>query len=93
MRAILAHSPKQIRQIARSIAAFGFNVSMLIDAEGQVIASHGHVLACHQQRKDAARPGSLEVGFAVGTGCAAGGLGICKARRCWILSSTNSVLV
>lgn len=39
------HSPKQIRQIARSIEAFGFNVPVLIDAEMAVIAGHGRVLA------------------------------------------------
>jgi ParB-like chromosome segregation protein Spo0J len=39
------HSPKQIRQIARSIEAFGFNVPVLIDAEMGVIAGHGRVLA------------------------------------------------
>ena len=43
-----AHSPKQIKQIARSIEAFGFNVPVLINAEGQVIAGHGRVLACRQ---------------------------------------------
>ena len=43
-----AHSAKQIKQIARSIEAFGFNVPVLIDAEGQVIAGHGRVLACRQ---------------------------------------------
>ncbi len=39
------HSPKQIRQIARSIEAFGFNVPVLIDAQMGVIAGHGRVLA------------------------------------------------
>jgi DNA modification methylase len=39
------HTPNQIRQIARSIEAFGFNVPVLIDARGQVIAGHGRVLA------------------------------------------------
>jgi ParB-like chromosome segregation protein Spo0J len=42
------HSPKQIKQIARSIEAFGFNVPVLVDAAGQVIAGHGRVLACRQ---------------------------------------------
>ncbi len=42
------HSPRQIKQIARSIEAFGFNVPVLIDAQGQVIAGHGRVLACQQ---------------------------------------------
>jgi DNA modification methylase len=40
------HSPKQIRQIARSIEGFGFNVPVLIDAQMGVIAGHGRVLAC-----------------------------------------------
>jgi DNA modification methylase len=40
------HSKKQIRQIANSIAAFGFNVPILIDREGKVRAGHGRLLAC-----------------------------------------------
>ncbi len=39
------HSNKQIRQIARSIESFGFNVPVLIDARGQLIAGHGRLLA------------------------------------------------
>jgi DNA methylase/ParB-like nuclease domain len=39
------HTPRQIRQIARSIETFGFNVPVLIDARGKVIAGHGRVLA------------------------------------------------
>jgi DNA modification methylase len=39
------HTRKQIRQIARSIETFGFNVPVLIDAQGQLIAGHGRVLA------------------------------------------------
>src|SRR5271156_2650598 len=42
------HSPRQIRQIARSIEAFGFNVPVLADAELNVIAGHGRILACRQ---------------------------------------------
>lgn len=42
------HSPKQIRQIARSIAAFGMNVPILIDEAGKVIAGHGRLLACQE---------------------------------------------
>jgi DNA modification methylase len=42
------HSTKQIRQIARSIQNFGFNVPILIDAKGKVIAGHGRVMACQQ---------------------------------------------
>jgi DNA methylase/ParB-like nuclease domain len=39
------HSKKQIRQIANSINAFGFNVPILIDRDGNVIAGHGRLLA------------------------------------------------
>ena len=39
------HSKKQIRQIAKSIESFGFNVPILIDSNFEVIAGHGRVLA------------------------------------------------
>jgi len=42
------HSKKQIRQIARSISVFGFNVPILVDREGHVIAGHGRLLASHE---------------------------------------------
>jgi len=42
------HSRKQIRQIARSIATFGFNVPILIDRDDKVIAGHGRLLACRE---------------------------------------------
>ena len=42
------HSKKQIRQIARSIAAFGFNVPLLVDAELKVIVGHGRLMACQE---------------------------------------------
>jgi DNA modification methylase len=42
------HTAKQIRQIADSIAAFGFNVPILVDADLKVIAGHGRLLACRQ---------------------------------------------
>ena len=42
------HSPRQIRQIARSIEAFGFNVPVLIDSKREVIAGHGRVMACRR---------------------------------------------
>jgi DNA modification methylase len=42
------HSRKQIRQIAESIRVFGFNVPILIDREGKVIAGHGRLLACRE---------------------------------------------
>lgn len=40
------HRSSQIRQIARSIEAFGFNVPVLVDANGKVIAGHGRIMAC-----------------------------------------------
>jgi DNA modification methylase len=40
------HKPAQIRQIARSIKAFSFNVPVLVDQAGKVLAGHGRVLAC-----------------------------------------------
>ena len=40
------HSDKQVQQIARSIEAFGFNVPVLVDADLQVVAGHGRLLAC-----------------------------------------------
>lgn len=42
------HSPKQIRQIARSIERFGFNNPVLIDNNCQIIAGHGRVQAAQQ---------------------------------------------
>lgn len=42
------HSPRQVRQIARSIETFGFNVPVLIDATGKIVAGHGRVMACQQ---------------------------------------------
>lgn len=39
------HRKKQVRQIARSIETFGFNVPVLIDGRGQLIAGHDRVLA------------------------------------------------
>jgi ParB-like chromosome segregation protein Spo0J len=42
------HSRKQVRQIAKSIASFGFNVPVLIDAQQSVIAGHGRVLAAKE---------------------------------------------
>jgi hypothetical protein len=40
------HSLKRVRQIARSIQTFGFNVPVLVDAKHKVIAGHGRILAC-----------------------------------------------
>jgi DNA modification methylase len=42
------HSERQIKQIARSIQTFGFNVPILIDADCQVVAGHGRLLAACQ---------------------------------------------
>ena len=43
-----SHSARQIRQIARSIRTFGFNVPVLVDARMGVIAGHGRILAARQ---------------------------------------------
>src|ERR1700736_788415 len=42
------HTRKQVRQIAESIKAFGFNVPILIDRYGNIIAGHGRWLACRE---------------------------------------------
>ena len=42
------HSAKQIRQIAKRIETFGFNVPILVDAHGNVIAGHGRLLAAQR---------------------------------------------
>ena len=42
------HSRKQIRQIAKSIETFGFNVPILVDRDGAVIAGHGRLAAAKQ---------------------------------------------
>jgi hypothetical protein len=44
------HSPKQVKQIARSIERFGFNNPVLIDDDDQIIAGHGRVEAAKQLR-------------------------------------------
>jgi ParB-like chromosome segregation protein Spo0J len=38
----------QVRQLARSIAAFGFNVPILIDPTLRIIAGHGRLLAAQE---------------------------------------------
>ena len=40
------HSKKQIRQIADSIKTFSFNVPILTDRGGKVVAGHGRLRAC-----------------------------------------------
>jgi len=39
------HNKRQLRQISRSIETFGFNVPVLIDETGKIIAGHGRVMA------------------------------------------------
>jgi ParB-like chromosome segregation protein Spo0J len=39
------HSEKQVQQIAHSIKTFGFNVPLLVNEHGQLIAGHGRWLA------------------------------------------------
>src|SRR5437764_2113209 len=42
------HTKRKIQQIAASIGAFGFNVPILIDGKGNLIAGHGRLLAARQ---------------------------------------------
>ena len=44
-RAPRRHKPSQIKALAKSIVAFGFNVPVLIDADGMIIAGHARVAA------------------------------------------------
>ena len=44
-RNVRLHSERQVARIADSIAAFGFNVPVLVDGGGGVLAGHGRVLA------------------------------------------------
>ena len=44
------HSARQIRQIADSIATFGFNVPILVDGDLNVIAGHGRLRAARRLR-------------------------------------------
>lgn len=39
------HSARQVRQLARSIDSFGFNVPVLVDSSNKIIAGHGRVMA------------------------------------------------
>jgi len=43
-----SHNPKQIRQLTRSIGAFGFNVPILVDRTLRIIAGHGRLLAAQE---------------------------------------------
>lgn len=42
------HSPQQIKQVADSIARFGFTNPVLVSDEGEIIAGHGRVQAAKQ---------------------------------------------
>jgi DNA modification methylase len=42
------HTRRQIRQIGKSLKAFGFIVPVLIDKDGNIIAGHGRVLAARE---------------------------------------------
>jgi len=42
------HTPRQVRQIGRSLEAFDFIVPVLTDANNNIIAGHGRVLAAKQ---------------------------------------------
>jgi len=42
------HSPRQIAQIARSMATFGPIVPILVDATGRIVAGHGRWLAAQE---------------------------------------------
>ena len=44
------HSARQVAKIADSIAAFGFNVPILVDGRGGVLAGHGRLLAARRLR-------------------------------------------
>lgn len=39
------HPPEQVAQLAASISSFGFNVPVLVDEAGVLVAGHGRVLA------------------------------------------------
>ncbi len=42
------HTKKQIRQIAASIKAFGFNVPILVDGQLKIVAGHGRLAGCKE---------------------------------------------
>ena len=42
------HGDRQIKQIACSITAFGFNVPVLVDQESKVVAGHGRIHAARR---------------------------------------------
>ena len=44
------HPAEQVAQLAASIGEFGFNVPVLVDDAGVLIAGHGRVLAAEEKR-------------------------------------------
>jgi len=44
------HSDRQVKQIARSIESFGFNVPVLVDGNNNLLAGHGRVYAAFKLR-------------------------------------------
>jgi ParB-like chromosome segregation protein Spo0J len=46
------HSDAQVAQIAASIQEFGFNVPVLVDAKGSIVAGHGRVQAAQRLGMD-----------------------------------------
>jgi DNA modification methylase len=44
------HSDRQVKQIARSIEVFGFNVPVLADRDNKILAGHGRVYAVRRLR-------------------------------------------
>ncbi len=43
--AVRKHPPSQIKSLCKSIEAFGFNVPILVDGEGRIVAGHARVAA------------------------------------------------
>ena len=52
-RNVRSHKPPQIAAIARSIQTFGFNVPVVADEDGQILAGHGRVAAALKLGLDA----------------------------------------
>jgi ParB-like chromosome segregation protein Spo0J len=50
------HGDRQIRLLAKSITTLGFNVPVLVDREGNVIAGHGRILAGVSWESKKSRP-------------------------------------
>lgn len=42
------HSERQVKQIARSIQSFGFNVPILVDSHNNILSGHGRALAAQK---------------------------------------------